>query len=92
MKKTTDDRSRDDTRSEYDFASMVGGVRGKYYEGYRNGTNLVLLDPDIAEAFPTEEGVNEALRGILTRTSAVRRTAGRSDVAAKVQKRRNPRK
>jgi hypothetical protein len=52
----------DDVRPEYDFSSMKGGVRGKYVERYREGTNLVLLDPDVAEAFPTSEAVNEALR------------------------------
>jgi hypothetical protein len=95
MKKTTDQRRRDDTRPEYDFASMKGGVRGKYYEQYRNETNVVLLDPDVAEAFPTEEAVNEALRGILTTTPAVRRAGGLSHRAAhagRAQKRRNPRK
>jgi hypothetical protein len=95
MKKTTNHRRRDDTRPEYDFASMKGGVRGKYYEQYRNGTNVVLLDPDVAEAFPTEDAVNEALRGILTTTPAVRRAGGLSHRAAPTggaQKRRNPRK
>lgn len=52
----------DDLRPEYDFNNMKGGVRGKYVERYREGTNLVLLDPDVAEAFPTNEAVNEALR------------------------------
>jgi hypothetical protein len=88
MKKTTDHRRRDDTRPEYDFASMKGGVRGKYYEQYRKGTNVVLLDPDVAEAFPTEAAVNDALRRILIMTRTVRRTGGLS----KPQKRRNPRK
>jgi hypothetical protein len=41
---------------------MKEGVRGKYVERYQEGTNLVLLDPDVAEAFPTSEAVNEALR------------------------------
>ena len=49
-------------RPEYDFASMKGGVRGKYFERARKGTNLVLLDPDVAKAFPTPESVNDALR------------------------------
>jgi hypothetical protein len=92
MKKTTNHRRSDDTRREYDFASMKGGVRGKYYEQYRNGTNVVLLDPDVAKAFPTEDAVNEALRGILTMTRAVRRTVGLSDRAARAQKPRNPRR
>nr|WP_225938129.1 hypothetical protein [Leptothermofonsia sichuanensis] len=41
---------------------MAGGVRGKYVEQYRSGTNLVLLDPDVVQAFPTDASVNEALR------------------------------
>jgi hypothetical protein len=49
-------------RPEYDFASMKGGVRAKYHTEYRKGTNVVLLEPDVAEAFPTEQAVNEALR------------------------------
>lgn len=52
----------DDLRPEYDFSKMKGGVRGKYVERYQAGTNIVLLDPDVAQAFPTSEGVNEALR------------------------------
>jgi len=68
-------------RSEYDFASMKGGVRGKHYRDYRNGTNVVLLQPDVAAAFPTEDAVNEALRGVLTTTRAVRRSGGLPDRA-----------
>lgn len=52
----------DNLRPEYDFSKMKGGVRGKYVECYRAGTNLVLLDPDVAHAFPTSDSVNEALR------------------------------
>jgi len=55
---------------------MKGGVRGKHYEQYRKGTNVVLLEPDVAEAFPTEAAVNEALRGILGKARAARRTGG----------------
>ena len=40
-----------DLRPEYDFSQMQGGVRGKYVERYREGTNVVLLDPDVAAAF-----------------------------------------
>lgn len=63
MKKKTDEL--DELRPEYDFSQMAGGVRGKYVDRYRAGTNLVLLEPDIAEAFPTAESVNEALRSLL---------------------------
>jgi hypothetical protein len=79
MKKPVEPRSQDDLRSEYDFASMKGGLRGKHYERYRKGSNVVLLQPDVAEAFPTEDAVNEALRGILRTTRAVRQIGGLSD-------------
>ncbi|KGF72580.1 hypothetical protein DO97_07885 [Neosynechococcus sphagnicola sy1] len=64
MKKEVEELE-DELRSEYDFSKMAGGVRGKYVERYRAGTNLVLLDPDIAKAFPTDTSVNEALRLLL---------------------------
>jgi hypothetical protein len=59
-------------RPEYDFASMQGGVRGKYVKRYRAGTNLILLDPELAKAFPTEAAVNDALRSLLRLTESVR--------------------
>jgi hypothetical protein len=52
----------DDLREEYDFGALKSGVRGKYYKQAQEGTNIVLLDPDVAKAFPTQESVNEALR------------------------------
>ena len=57
MSKT--DERESDMRAEYDFS---GGVRGKYAERYAQGTNVVVLDPDVAAAFPTRKVVNEALR------------------------------
>ena len=51
MKKTDVDED-DDLLPEYDFSQMKGAVRGKYVERFREGTNLVLLDPDVAAAFP----------------------------------------
>ncbi|MBE9016356.1 hypothetical protein C7Y66_05530 [Chroococcidiopsis sp. CCALA 051] len=62
MKKDVNREMDDDLRPEYDFSQMAGGVRGKYIERYQAGTNLVLLDPDVAQAFPSEDAVNEALR------------------------------
>jgi len=44
---------------------MKGGVKGKYAQRYREGTNLVLLAPEVAEVFPTDEAVNEALRMLI---------------------------
>jgi hypothetical protein len=52
----------DDLEPEYDF---TGAVRGKYYERYQQGTNVVLLDPDVAQAFKDSEAVNRALRLLL---------------------------
>ncbi len=63
MKKATD-KERDELRSEYDLDRLRGRVRGKHYEAAQAGTNLVLLEPDVAEAFPDASSVNEALRMI----------------------------
>ncbi|MDX2097937.1 MAG: hypothetical protein SFW36_09185 [Leptolyngbyaceae cyanobacterium bins.59] len=49
----------DEMRPEYDFS---GGVRGKYYEAYTRSSNVVVLDPDVAEVFRDSASVNEALR------------------------------
>ena len=54
-------KANDDMRTEYDFS---GGVRGKYAERYAEGSNVVVLDPDVAERFPTSEDVNRALRAL----------------------------
>ena len=51
-----------DLLEEYDFSK---GVQGKYADRFREGTNLVLLDRDIAEAFPSDEAVNTALRLVI---------------------------
>ena len=55
-------RNDDDMLPEYDFSNAV---RGKYYERYRQGTNVVLLDPDVAEVFPNATAVNDALRALV---------------------------
>lgn len=65
MKREVENEMEDELLSEYDFAQMEGGVKGKYIERYRAGTNLVLLDPDVAQAFPNDAGVNEALRMLI---------------------------
>ena len=63
--KKIETEEEDDLRPEYDFSQMKGGVRGKYTERYREETNLVLLDPDVAAAFPDAKAVNDALRQLL---------------------------
>ena len=52
----------DELRPEYDLTKLKGGVRGKYYERARDGTNLVLIEPDLANVFPDTDSVNRALR------------------------------
>jgi hypothetical protein len=67
----------DDLRAEYDAERIRTGVRGKYAERYRAGTNLVWLAPDVAAAFPDAGAVNEALRLLMraARTSLTRPTS-----------------
>jgi len=48
-------------RKEYDFSK---GVRGRYAKKYKAGTNIVLLDPDVARVFKTPTSVNKALRSL----------------------------
>jgi len=72
LMKKVESEEEDDLRPEYDFSQMKGGVRGKYAERYREGTNLVLLDPDIAAAFPNAKAVNDALRLVLQEKQSLR--------------------
>jgi len=58
-------KATDELRAEYDFASMAGGVRGKYAERYRQGVNIVKLDDDISSYFPDAKSVNDALRSLI---------------------------
>jgi hypothetical protein len=58
MKKMPNDP---DMLEEYDFS---GGIRGKYAQRFAEGTNIVLIDPDLLEYFPDQEAVNNALRGL----------------------------
>ncbi|HTW43971.1 MAG TPA: hypothetical protein VMD58_00375 [Acidobacteriaceae bacterium] len=57
--KKSEKRTRDEMKPEYDFS---GGVRGKYAKRYAEGTNIIVLEPDLARAFPNSESVNHALR------------------------------
>ena len=68
MKKNANKQpQQDEMRPEYD---LRGGVRGKYYERYKQGTNVVLLEPDIAKVFRDSATVNEALRQYLAEHGA----------------------
>ena len=66
MRKKSTEEKGDDLRPEYDLGELLrSGVQGKYADRYREGTNMVLLDGDVAEAFPNDEAVNEALRLVI---------------------------
>ena len=66
MNKEISSEIEDELRVEYDLSELLKeGVRGKYVDRYNAGTNVVLLAPDVADAFPTESAVNEALRLVM---------------------------
>lgn len=72
MKKV--ESERDEMRAEYDFSK---GVRGKYAKQYAEGTNVVVLEPDIAREFPNAESVNEALRSLIPVITSHRKAVAR---------------
>lgn len=74
-------RDPDEILPEYDPELIRRGVRGKYAARYAEGTNLVLLDPDVAEAFPDAAAVNGALRGLLELAQRQARIAGQVPAA-----------
>ena len=64
MNKKTE--TNDELRPEYDMKSLLkSAARGKYAARYRAGTNLVLLEPEVAKAFPNDKAVNEALKLVI---------------------------
>lgn len=77
MKKGT--HSVDEMRDHYDF---TGGVRGKYARRYAEGTNVVVLDPDVARLFPNREAVNETLRAVAQIVQIQERRRGGANKAA----------
>ena len=83
MRKESVKKKRDGLRAEYDLSRLKGGVRGKYYRQATAGTNLVLIEPELAEVFPDTEAVNRALRLLVDTAEAAtaqpRRRAQRND-------------
>ena len=73
-------RNDPDLLEEYDFSK---GVRGKYAERYAAGTNVVVIDPDVAAYFPDHEAVNDSLRALI---AIIRRQAKTEPLAAKETK------
>jgi hypothetical protein len=62
MKRVSKKTPSKDLREEYDLTQLRGGVRGKYHARAAAGTNLVLIEPDLAVLFPDSKSVNRALR------------------------------
>ena len=58
-------RENDDLRPEYPAEVIRSGIRGKYTKRFKEGSNVVIIDPDLSDAFPNSEAVNEALRDYL---------------------------
>ena len=81
MRKGSPNWTRNEIRPEYDLKKLKGGVRGKYYERAKAGSNLVLVDSDLAKIFSDAASVNRALR-------ALRDAAGATARQSKVRRRR----
>lgn len=75
MRKASAKSMKGDLRPEYDLTKLKGGVRGKYYQRAQAGTNLVLVEPELAKVFPDTASVNRALRALRDAAGA---TAGQS--------------
>ena len=86
MKKVKTTVLEPDMRAEYDFR---GGVRGKYAARYAEGTNVVLLEPDVAELFPDSRTVNDALRALVAIVDRRRRRKARPAPATARKARRS---
>jgi len=77
MKKASAKGINDDLRPEYDLSQLKGGVRGKYYREATAGTNLVLIEHELADIFPDSESVNRALRMLVNTAAAAAASAAR---------------
>lgn len=60
-------KDKDEMREEYSADIIRSGVRGKYAQRYREGSNVVVIDPELSKAFPNADAVNQALREILAK-------------------------
>ena len=69
-RKKSNNKNDSEVLDEYDFSK---GVRGKYARRYAEGSNVVVLPPDLAEAFPTAQAVHDALRGVISLAEKVRK-------------------
>jgi hypothetical protein len=77
MKKESEYKDNNGLRDEYDLSHLKGGVRGKYCRRALAGTNVVLIEPDVARLFPDSESVNRALRMLAQTARAATASKGR---------------
>ena len=87
MRKVSAKSMKDDLRPEYDLTKLKGGVRGKFYQRAREGTNLVLVEPELAKVFPDAASVNRALR-VLRDAAGARTVLARRSRRGPVRRRR----
>jgi hypothetical protein len=78
-------KESEELRSGYKREDLGVGVRGKYFESYCEGTNLVLLNPEVAKVFPTDESVNDALQSLI---SLAEKSTGRTSRSSGSPKKR----
>jgi hypothetical protein len=71
MRKVSASKGSDQLRPEYDLSQLSGGMRGKYFRRASAGTNIVLIEPDLAKVFPDSAAVNRALRVLADAVVAV---------------------
>lgn len=76
-------KASDELRQEYKREDFGVGVQGKYFKEYNKGTNLILLSPDVAKVFSSDEAVNEALRSLIDLAEKSTGRARRSTGSAK---------
>lgn len=93
MKKASAKRLDDDLRPQYDLSQLKGGVRGKYHRQAIAGTNLVLIERQLADVFPDAESViNRALRLLVDTAQAVAPLARRRPSALRKPPKQTPRR
>jgi hypothetical protein len=89
MKKALVKKAGDELRREYDLSKLNGGVRGKYHAQATAGTNLVLIEPELADVFPDAKSVNRALRLLVDTAEAAAAPSGRRRKPTKKRLRRS---
>src|SRR5687768_6848692 len=83
MKRRDSSPADEDIRPEYDFSALGRPVRGKYARRFAAGTNVVVLEPEVAKAFPDSAAVNDALRVVIRASRALKKPARRAAASSK---------